>query len=65
MNEIVDLNKIDLPDCKACTDPTKRVLGRTMDMEGPGIPGALYVCKNRRCRDRQDEIVKYITRVGV
>ena len=65
MAEIVDLNKIGLPDCKSCTDPTKQILARTMDVEGAGIPGVLYTCTNRRCRARRNEIAKYITRVGV
>lgn len=62
MDKIVDLNEIDLPDCKACTDSTKRISGHTMDVEGPGIPGMLYSCENRRCRDKWNEIAKYIMR---
>lgn len=63
MSEIVDLNKIDLPDCKVCTNATKRIRAYTMDVEGPGIPGVLYSCENKRCRDKRNEIAKYIMRV--
>lgn len=63
MTKIVDLNKTNLPDCKACTDATKRISAHTMDLEGPGIPGVLYSCKNRRCRAKRNEIAKYIMRV--
>lgn len=63
MAEIIDLNKIDLPDCKACTDYTKRISAYTMDVEGPGMPGVLYSCENRRCRAKRNEIAKYIMRV--
>lgn len=63
MPKIIDLNKMDLPYCKTCTDPTKRVLGSTMDIEGPGIPGVIYSCENRKCSARRYEIAKYIMRV--
>lgn len=63
MSEIIDLKKIDLPDCKACTDATKRICAYTMDVEGPGVPGVLYSCENKRCRTKWNEIAKYIMRV--
>ena len=63
MAEIIDLNKIDLPDCQACTAPSKRILACTMDVEGPGMPGALYFCENRSCRAKWNEIAKYIMRM--
>lgn len=63
MVEIVDLNTIGLPDCKSCTDPTKRISGYTMDVEGPGMPGVCYSCKNRQCRNKWNEIAKYIMRL--
>ena len=62
MAGIIDLNEIDLPDCKACTDPTKRISGHTFDVEGPGVIGTCYSCENRRCRNKWNEIAKYIMR---
>jgi len=47
---IIDLTDFDTPDCKICTDPTKRVSSRTFDVEGPGRVGVIYTCENKTCR---------------
>lgn len=39
MAEIVHLGALTLPDCERCNDLSKRVLSRTMDLEGPGVRG--------------------------
>ena len=48
--KVIDLTNYDSPDCKVCTDQTKRITGMVFDAEGPGITTAIYTCKNRKCR---------------
>lgn len=43
----------DNPDCKCCSEPTKRYVGRTIDAEGPGVVSKLYACDNQECRDKK------------
>lgn len=35
------------PVCEACDDPTKRVSGRLIDADGPGVITTLYTCDKR------------------
>ena len=58
MGEIVNF----LPDCEACTEASKRVLARTMDVDGPGVPGVLYDCSNVPCKARKSAVGCYILR---
>ena len=62
MAEIISLGVDLLPDCAACAEPTKRVAARTMDVEGPGVPGVIYTCDNRPCKARKNAIGAYILR---
>lgn len=62
MPEIISLDTDLLPDCAACQEATKRVLARTMDVEGPGVPGVIYGCDNRPCKARRNAVGAYILR---
>ena len=62
MAEIINLDAGLLPDCAACQESTKRVMTRTMDVEGPGVPGVIYTCDNRPCKDMRNTIGAYILR---
>lgn len=62
MAEIINLDVGLLPDCAACQEATKRVLARTMDVDGPGVPGAIYDCSNMPCKSRKNAIGAYILR---
>ena len=50
MTDVVDLMDFENPDCKGCTDKTKRICGKTFDIDGPGKIGAIFTCENRSCR---------------
>lgn len=59
---IVDLTDEDFlmsPDCHSCVEPTKRVIGKTFDIEGPGMVGVLYECDNHRCKACKDRKWSY------
>lgn len=62
MAEIINLDAGLLPDCATCAETTKRVAAHTMDVEGPGVPGVIYTCDNRPCKDRKNAIGAYILR---
>lgn len=63
MAEIIDLEKDPLfSDCKSCKEPTKRVSGRTFDIDGPGVPGVIYDCDNRPCKSRNNAIASFVMR---
>ena len=62
MAEIINLGVDLLPDCAACTEASKFVLARTMDVEGPGVPGAIYDCSNKACKVRKRALGAYILR---
>ena len=62
MDEIINLGVDLLPDCEACTEATKRVLSRTMDVDGPGVPGVIYTCDHRPCKERRKAVGAYILR---
>ena len=62
MAEVINLDTLELPDCEHCNHPSKRVYAKTMDLEGPGIPGVLYHCENRKCRRKWDAIGSFILR---
>lgn len=64
MAEIIDLATLPEPDCDGCNEPTKFVVGKTFDVEGPGRVGALYGCGNRRRKERCDRIMRYFLRVA-
>ena len=36
--------------CDTCDEPTRRKVGTTFDVDGPGRVGALYHCDNRKCQ---------------
>ena len=59
---IVDLTEEDFlmsPDCHICREPTKRPVGKTFDVEGPGRVGVLYDCDNLRCKTLKDRKCSY------
>lgn len=47
-DRILDLSKLELPNCEKCTSPSKKLIGRTMDVEGPGKAGVLFDCHNKK-----------------
>ena len=49
MGELIDLTSDDFPECKDCPEPSKRVIGKTFDLEGRGQVGSLYHCENKQC----------------
>ena len=65
MAEIINLDDDLFSDCESCREPTKWVAARTMDVEGPGMPGVIYDCDNRRCKARNNAIASYILRRGI
>lgn len=62
-DRIVDLSKLELPNCEKCNSPSKKLIGRTMDVEGPGKAGVLFDCHNKKCRARRHEIGRFIVRM--
>lgn len=62
MGILIDLTAV--PDCKTCADPTKYVIGKNIDLEGPGQVGVLYGCKNRVCRDKRAFLLRRILNDG-
>lgn len=63
MAEIIDLENDPLfDDCETCNDPTKRVAGKTFDVEGPGKVWVIYTCDNSRCKRKQNAIASYVIR---
>ena len=62
MAEIINLDVGLLPDCAACQEATKRVAARTMDVEGPGVPGVIYTCDNWPCKAKRNAVGAYILR---
>ena len=60
--KVICLDESLLPDCDACEGPSKYVTARTMDLEGPGIPGVIYGCGNRPCKRRKDTAGAYLLR---
>lgn len=59
---VIDLDALELPDCAGCGEKSKRVRCRTMDLDGPGRTGAIYTCRNVRCRQRREVIERYFLR---
>lgn len=53
---IIDLLNIEAPDCAICEENTKRICGKTFDIEGPGMVGVLYDCDNKKCKNRKMNI---------
>ena len=63
MAEIIDLEKDPLfSDCNSCKEPSKRIAARTMDIDGPGVPGVIYDCDNRKCKERNNIIALFVFR---
>lgn len=60
MADIIDLDDLEFPECEKCRDPSKRILGRTMDLDGPGMPGVLYQCDNKKCRGKRYAIGNFL-----
>ena len=52
----------DLPDCASCPDPTKRVKGRAIDLDGPGVCSPIYDCRNKACRRVLNAKLGYLIR---
>lgn len=50
MGELIDLVDGPFPDCDTCDEPTRRKVGTTFDVDGPGVVGTLYHCDNRKCQ---------------
>lgn len=51
-----------LPDCDSCKAPSKRIAGKTFDVEGPGKVGLLYDCDNIVCKRKRDASASVIVR---
>lgn len=51
----------ELPDCDACTDPTKKQTGVIFDCP-PGEISMTYTCENKSCRQKYDAAALYILR---
>lgn len=49
MAELIDLTSDDFPECETCNEPSKRTVGKTFDLDGPGQVGTMYHCENRSC----------------
>ena len=52
----------DLPDCASCPDQTKRVKGRAIDLDGPGVCSPIYDCRNKACRRVLNAKLGYLIR---
>lgn len=50
MSELIDLTSDDFPECESCNGPTKRAVGKSFDLDGPGQVGTFYNCENKSCR---------------
>lgn len=56
---IIDLSALDYPDCEACDEPSRRVIAKTFDLDGPGRVGHLYTCdQSKKC----DAVTCYLLR---
>ena len=60
MAEIITLGEF--ADCDTCQDVSKRVSGKTFDVEGPGKVGVIYDCDNKKCKRKNNIHVSYIIR---
>ena len=61
--KVINLTDVDFllsPDCRTCQEPTKRVTGKTFDLEGPGMVGVMYGCDNYRCKECKDRKCSYL-----
>ena len=52
----------EFPDCEACEEPSKRVVARTIDLEGPGKVGHHYGCDNKVCSKKKWAVLGYCLR---
>lgn len=62
--KIIGLAEIEAPDCPMCKEKTKRISGKTFDIEGPGMVGVLYDCKNERCKKQKREVEAFQLRAA-
>lgn len=46
---MIDLTSDDFPECENCNEATKRIVGKTFDVDGPGQAGTMYDCDNGAC----------------
>ena len=60
MAQVLRLDEI--ADCEECKEPSKRVIAKTIDLEGPGKVGRLYDCDNRYCKNKRNIALSYIVR---
>lgn len=60
MADIITLGE--LPNCETCQDVSKRVIGKTIDLEGPGKVGMVYDCDNQECKRKNNAHMSYIIR---
>lgn len=59
MSDVIELSQIEAPDCSKCKETTKRVIGKTFDIEGPGMVGIIYDCNNEKCKSRKEALELY------
>ena len=52
----------ELPDCEACEEISKRLIARTIDLDGPGKVGRLYSCDNKVCAKKKWAAFGYLLR---
>lgn len=63
MCEVIPMDE--LPDCDSCHDPSKRIIARTIDLDGPGKFGFLYDCGNTVCRRKRLAVGALILRQDI
>lgn len=61
---MIDLLKYEGPDCSKCKESTKKIIGKTFDVEGAGMIGNIYMCDNKKCRKRKEAIEIYQLRLA-
>lgn len=62
MENVIDLTDMTPHDCDTCDEPTKYVVGRTFDVDGPGVAGVMYDCENHECRRLLEAKVRFFMR---
>ena len=58
--QIIEMDEI--ADCDSCKEVSKRVIARTIDLDGPGKVGKLYDCDNKYCKKKRGISLSYIIR---
>lgn len=59
MDNVTELSQIEAPDCSKCKETTRRAVGKTFDIEGPGMVGIIYDCDNEKCKILKEAIERY------